>query len=274
MKLPEINIINCDKWYNWRGKKTVSPKFVLTYELTLNYLDYGESNINQQTYPLSKNMILFKRPGDIVQNTFYNISNPAAKCCLVHFVNLSENYSSLFESILRKMPPCTEADEQAVLLFEKLYFKHTKKSNPVTEMQECLTLIELLAHLSEKANIESLSSPTPSTHQTQLFRAICYMREHLTDNFSLHDVASHIGYSLSYFNNLFKKYTRHTPYAYFNYLRISEAKYMLLNTSLSIAEIADRLNFKNASKFSEAFKRECNMTPGQFRKSSKIELYN
>lgn len=86
MKLPEINIINCDKWYNWRGKKTMSPKFVLTYELTLNYLDYGESNINRQTYPLSKNMILFKRPGDIVQNTFYNISDPAAKCCLVHFV--------------------------------------------------------------------------------------------------------------------------------------------------------------------------------------------
>ena len=103
---------------------------------------------------------------------------------------------------------------------------------------------------------------------------IRYMREHLTENLSVNDIAAHIGYSQSHFNHLFKTYTQHTPHSYYISLKISEAKYMLLNTNKNISQISEALAFSKVSQFSDAFKKECHMTPGEFRKTREVIFYN
>ena len=269
MKLPDINISNQGIWRNSRGNRSFPPRLVLTYELAVHNIDYGTTTVNQQAYPIVKNTVLFKRPGDIVQNKFPDYR---AQCEFIYFTIAPESLSAQFEHILNKIPPYTIADEAFLHLWKKQRTEYAESQTPSFEIQNDLNLISMLLILSKKEQSIS-ASPVHSVHQTMLFRAVCYMREHLSENISVNDIASYIGYSLSHFNYLFKKYTSHTPYSYFTFMRMCEAQNLLLKTTQPISTIAETLNFKNTGKFCEAFKKEFQITPGQFRKLKEKELY-
>jgi AraC family transcriptional regulator len=54
-------------------------------------------------------------------------------------------------------------------------------------------------------------------------------------------------------------------------LRLIEARQLLLQSSLSLAEIADELGFFDQSHFGKAFKREFHVSPGAFRRLSILD---
>ena len=140
------------------------------------------------------------------------------------------------------------------------------RNNEMKKLQAYITLYLLLIHIAEQGSAQNGGGSQPSLHQQALFEAICFMREHLNENLAVSDIAHHIGYSASHFTHLFKIYTKTTPYSYYLSLRLMEARRLLLNTSLSVAQVADALAFGNSGKFSSAFKGEYHITPGQFRK--------
>ncbi len=47
------------------------------------------------------------------------------------------------------------------------------------------------------------------------------------------------------------------------------AKRMLVETDISVAEIAERLSYSNAQNFIRLFKKHMDITPGQYRKQYK-----
>ncbi|MDE7043775.1 MAG: helix-turn-helix transcriptional regulator [Acetatifactor sp.] len=48
--------------------------------------------------------------------------------------------------------------------------------------------------------------------------------------------------------------------------KLEEAKRLLLNTNMTVAEIASTLNYTNAQNFIRFFSKSTGMTPGKFRK--------
>ena len=48
--------------------------------------------------------------------------------------------------------------------------------------------------------------------------------------------------------------------------KLEEAKQLLLNSSLSVAEIAAELNYTNSQNFIRFFSKSMGITPGKFRK--------
>lgn len=76
-------------------------------------------------------------------------------------------------------------------------------------------------------------------------------------------------YYLAY---LFKKEIGMAPINYLNDVRIKEAKIMLETTDLTIGEIANITGFSSQSFFTQAFKREAELTPSQFQKISKTTI--
>lgn len=48
--------------------------------------------------------------------------------------------------------------------------------------------------------------------------------------------------------------------------KLEMAKRMLVETDLSVAEIAERLSYSNAQNFIRLFKKHMDITPGQYRK--------
>ena len=71
--------------------------------------------------------------------------------------------------------------------------------------------------------------------------------------------------SYAHFRRLFKQQTGLSPYQYHLQLRINRARELLHGTTLSVKQVAARLNFENPYHFSKIFKRKTGMAPHHFR---------
>jgi len=76
----------------------------------------------------------------------------------------------------------------------------------------------------------------------------------------------------------FKKKYHSTPYQYFINKRISLAVSMLMNSNMSITEIAEALGYSDSASFSNAFKKNTGLSPKDYKKinlhPSSFKFYN
>ena len=96
---------------------------------------------------------------------------------------------------------------------------------------------------------------------------VSYIRDNLSEELSLDELASKANLSPFYFSRLFKRETGFSPHDYILTSRINHAKYLLLTSTLSIKDICFKLGFSSESAFCTAFKKKINQSPGDFRNS-------
>lgn len=99
----------------------------------------------------------------------------------------------------------------------------------------------------------------------QIDRARRIMRDEFSTGISPEEVARRVNMSYSWFRKMFRDYTNLSPARYMQQLRLQEACRLLSGTSLSIKEIAFRINCGDASYFSNLFRRHLRMTPVEYR---------
>lgn len=92
------------------------------------------------------------------------------------------------------------------------------------------------------------------------------IRESLESNLTIQQIAEGLGVSYSNFRKLFKEYTGLSPATYQQELRLLRAKELLTTTSLSIKEIAYRLNFESPDYFSAKFKAKMGCKPSDIKR--------
>ena len=80
-----------------------------------------------------------------------------------------------------------------------------------------------------------------------------------------YDLAEIYGYSAQTLIVNFKKHYGKTPMKYITDLRISKAKELLLNTTASVAQVAEMCGYVNVYYFSNTFKKETGISPLKFR---------
>lgn len=85
-------------------------------------------------------------------------------------------------------------------------------------------------------------------------------------NLTISQLASISGYSESYFSRSFKAYMGDVPISHLNKLRLSEAKALFTDKSLTIDEIAHKVGYRNVSTFTEAFKKIVGYKPKEYRR--------
>lgn len=78
-------------------------------------------------------------------------------------------------------------------------------------------------------------------------------------------LAASLHMSYAHFRRLFKQQTGLSPYQYHLQLRIHRAREMLHGTTLSVRQVAARLNFQTSYHFSKIFKKKTGMSPSQWR---------
>lgn len=98
-----------------------------------------------------------------------------------------------------------------------------------------------------------------------------YIGTHYDSGILLDDVAQGVGYSKYYISYLFNQHIGHRFSDYVNFLRVNKAK-QLLQTRMSITEIAYECGFESARSFYRAFAKYCEMTPKQYRQRSKEKV--
>ena len=126
------------------------------------------------------------------------------------------------------------------------------------------------ALLGQLLRLGGMSRPEPrrtGLSVAQLRNVEDYARAHLGVSISNADLAAEAGVSEFHFIRLFKKATGRTPREHVTRLRVERARGLLRSEpERTLAWVAGRCGFANASHLSRAFKASVGVTPGVFRK--------
>lgn len=128
-----------------------------------------------------------------------------------------------------------------------------------------------LIHLCLSSVIESAGDADRSLQapagdaRTQLQPALRYIDSHLADLLPNSKLAELAHASESHFIRMFRRTLGRTPARHVQERRVSSAAELLLRTSLSIDEIAERCGFANRYHFSRVFAQRMSHPPARFR---------
>jgi len=99
----------------------------------------------------------------------------------------------------------------------------------------------------------------------KLIEAIALMEDNLEEPMNCADLAKSIGLSTRQLERLFRKYLNYVPTKYYLDLRLSRARYLLLQSSMTILDVALASGFVSASHFSKCYRERYRRTPSQER---------
>ncbi|SER68160.1 AraC-type DNA-binding protein [Gracilibacillus ureilyticus] len=141
-----------------------------------------------------------------------------------------------------------------------------------------LYLTELLLFLSRE--MHSSCDQDINYHQTENETSELLLQERILKeinnvwdtNWQLEDLAKRLHFNKYYLCHFFKKEFDMTIHQYILQRRIYEAKKMLLDTDISINELAAKIGFSTASNFIRCFKKYVHMTPKQFRDHRNVHM--
>lgn len=127
--------------------------------------------------------------------------------------------------------------------------------------------LELIVKVAEYSDANA--ELTGNRVSADIISAMRYIDEHYTENISLDDVARTVHISKFHFCRRFHDTTGATVLGYLNNVRLTKVHNLLLNTDMSIDEIASATGFSSAVNLTRAFKKVYQSAPREFRRLKK-----
>lgn len=135
---------------------------------------------------------------------------------------------------------------------------HGKKSNEFTLLSQ---LYLVFSHMY----VTSYSG-SKTFHEVHIEKALNYIHNNYTYDIKISDISEYLHIDRTYLYKLFIIHVKASPQQYLINYRISVSKQLLIETNLSITEIAYSCGFRDASSFNKHFKKLVNTSPLNFKK--------
>ena len=188
---------------------------------------------------------------------------------LCHVIAYRER--SVLDAQQKVVVPVSDEDEKNIEALIRLIWRYcTAKPFLYTVVSPLLeALFEQYAALSEKAQFHG--GKVAASRKEEIFRRfLALVSEHWLYERELAWYADALCISVHYLCEAVYAVGGHYPKHYIRQTLVSEAKYLLCYTDGSAAAIAAELNFPSPAYFNRFFKRETDLTPGEFRKKNRI----
>ena len=104
------------------------------------------------------------------------------------------------------------------------------------------------------------------TTRRAINRAITTMRDNLGEQLTVDDMARSAMFSKFHFTRVFQRATGVSPGRFLSALRLQRAKYLLVSTSLNVADISLSVGYNSVGTFSSRFTRSIGMSPTTYRR--------
>ena len=129
-------------------------------------------------------------------------------------------------------------------------------------------ILEFLLLMTEwKASPESLPKPEdfPESQIQTIKEILSFLKKHYDRHYTISELSEMFGLSPTLIKKCFKGVYGISLYAYIKRYRLQLAEQLLVESKLTIAEIAGQVGYLNPNKFSSAFSKQYGMSPSSFR---------
>ncbi len=145
-------------------------------------------------------------------------------------------------------------------------------NEPPSEMRDfslqCF-LFYLFILLMEKRLPDNTEVVYDETLTPPIFEAVSFMEQHYARQPGIDETAAVAGFSTAYFSRLFKKQLGQSYSSYLRAICLKHVKDQLLNSDLSVTDIALECGYEYPGNLTAQFKAATGMTPLEFRKKNR-----
>jgi LacI family transcriptional regulator len=128
----------------------------------------------------------------------------------------------------------------------------------ITETEKVVLISPLQVVTRQSTDITAIEDP-------KVAEAVHYIRKHSSKVIQVGDVAEAVGLSRRALEQRFRKILAHSVHEEIKYARIHQMANMLVDTNLSISQIASLLGYPDASNVSRYFKKHKGISPSDYR---------
>ena len=200
----------------------------------------------------------------------YYLDAPYDGISQMNFAFLS-GHGNQFENRLPRGNPATARIRQLLLNIEAEF----RQKGPEYAWAIRSELSEIMLLLVRELSYGGPRLPEDGAqHLEAVRRAAGYIREHLTEELTLEDIARAAGLSPNYFSTLFRQVNGQTLWDYVTARRIERAMRLLeMDRGQTILDIATQCGFNNTANFNKMFKKHTGRTPSEYRRKGVSVLY-
>ena len=179
----------------------------------------------------------------------------------VHHHQMAHIAKTMFLYMLRHSNMTATADDEMYKL-EQQFLQRIDFAHDYMDIEN--TLIEAAKHIAKHSKARDTNRLNPSFISQ-------YIELHYMENLYLDHIAEIVETSPKYFSSYFKKTFGVNYVEYLNKVRLSHAKELLKDSSLTIGEIGEKTGYLNSSTFTTTFKKYYGISPSEYRKQNTNE---
>ena len=187
----------------------------------------------------------------------------------IHYKNIKA-----FEFLSSQVNPLLRSEQQDFSLLLKMIdilMLKLDHANERSYQEEVLSQIfgGFIYDIGSLYKKQELLEEVRGTRKEELtFRFLKLLPKHFKEKRSVKSYADLLNITPKYLSQTLKDVTGKTAGDFIEELVIMEAKILLNNPELTIGQIASYLNFSDQFIFSKYFKKQCGLTPSQYRQSA------
>ncbi|MBQ8388188.1 MAG: helix-turn-helix transcriptional regulator [Clostridia bacterium] len=271
-------ILNIMKYSVEVKEGVVHERTSTDYELDLYVGGNRTMEINGSRYDIEAGSVVFRRPGDhTLASGSYN--------CYTLTLDFSGQKKPLYGKYDRNDPANSVQEKSNNALLElipshfmtanlseyiQIYDRLCYQFGNVDSAGADTVLLNRLFFLVLSNVCHTLYSSVEESRDSRVLTETCkYIQENFHCDISIKELADNVSFSPSYFFKVFKRLANTTPAEYLISVRLSNAKLLLLESDLAVAQVAERCGFHDASYFSYYFKKNFGIAPSEYRLTQK-----
>ena len=173
------------------------------------------------------------------------------------------NAHELVRSISAESPLLRK--EETVLVGERLYdlIQSYRRHGIENEVESSLRIYQLLMLLA-------MPPARMTQRDTPINQTVTYIRAHVGERITLQSLADQAHLSACHYSHEFKRQTGFSPMEYVINTRLEKAKMLLLQTTLSVVDIAYEVGYESGSSLSSLFIKKVGCSPREYRRSNGV----
>ena len=229
--------------------------------------------IDSNKYKIEPPCVFFMSPGQAHKIEFsHDIEGYIFIFTADFYLANRSNQNSLIEfpffyNLHQDNPPLQLNDENDKQFLEQLFFRSISelKEGHETVLDTLRSILDLILTTCASRYPQKDENQVKGKGHLLVKRFLHLVEENNFKNLSLKEYAGLLAITPNHLTQIVKQYTGKTSSQIIKAKQVLEIKRLLVHSDLSVAEIAQQLNFEDQSYFSKFFKRECGYLPLQYR---------